>query len=1239
MEKIETDNVTIPKKHLQITIPIKENYNIDHFNFTFGDFKDENTVMFSLETFILNSQYTHLQKTPYPHRYAYVTFWEFGPNIFYTLSIFDRDREDYLDTSEDEDVMIDDIEGGNNNNNEWYKDLDITLKKLLKKQDRIIDADKRFVHSIIFYDLFCKNKLKDQQNIVEYNFTDKTQRSSYTNNLLEPNHINDIFNYNNTKMLFKQFDDNIYDYTEEQLKLHITSQYSFPIRLLFLKGFFSYKMPVNPCNIFQNESLKLMNDQALNYPYPSLRVPLLENDYNYDLHCLNFVKEEDNMVDVDQTDEERREREKKMSDSEKKMNEEKKKRENYILQSTYHRRIKDEFRKKKMKEKPPIGNIFISRKWSLLSQEDEILKDPILFLREVFKSRVEEIEKCQEMIDKIIYNKYGRKYELEKIISKKKEFYVDSSLKEFNLAQIKYECDETNIDYIEARDNFFKIIRFFDGLISGEIVLNNSVLDEEEKKLYDEIAELRSINIRIKNDETIKKYKSDIQNLRKEINRIYHNWCEDIKVKAIFSDSTKSVVNSWKISDTKSPIRKDYCVIDSDNMEEKEIGNIYRKWQISNICVYFGLKFTYINYMILEHICYTLFNYHIENPSHVFFNGSKGIGKSETIKTAYDTFLRDLIVRAGELYSAKALTTTHVPINNAIYFLDEATVIFSSSETSKKNNDVLNEKRNRAKTVLSSNKYVYTVFTRCEESGDRVQLTICNSIRIGHALTGNIAPKKGDPLTDRLLVDNMQVDYSDIINSLIHTKKLLDLDENFKKTNEMFNNSIKLKQTVLLNYLIYVSTCVFGRKTKPFTDQVTSLLIDDILKNFFSVFKTYDYGPRSWNKVSSHIIGCMFERIFAELFLIKDKSKYGFDPVKGVIVNKINNSVIDKEEVYNDIHIRSYTEVNDILNAINLTNCERINNIEKEVISCLCDKFLKLGSYHFVNRTDGTSLRNYFINQIKNNSKLSFKQIKVRSDGTIYDPNFIIINFGKNKKESLCEIKAMLGSDCIVTLSQIEFVLDGLGFMIHSQIKYKNLLHGNDDSCQFLPILGNNQHTTVQSVRSELCSQFHEKGKFCLAFSVHGLRELFNFKNVDMFDKYKEIMVDSLKSVIFFDKEIFIYDKNNKMETFKIKDEIIHRDIKEDEIMIDVKVKNMFYGNNNNKWSSYCGINRNDNKVKNIHLSKLLNGLSKKNFVFESDIDELSRKIHFERNNFSEEQIKKLQKERSLIDTNINYGF
>jgi hypothetical protein len=114
---------------------------------------------------------------------------------------------------------------------------------------------------------------------------------------------------------------------------------------------------------------------------------------------------------------------------------------------------------------------------------------------------------------------------------------------------------------------------------------------------------------------------------------------------------------------------------------------------------------------------------------------------------------------------------TYIQINDPIYFLDEAPVIFSSSETSKKNNDVLDENTTIfSEEIVSTNSSLDIEEKKLfEESLERMQFIITSTIDL--VPTFNISRTYRDPLLDRLFVDNIQDRYLGTTNSLIPKRR------------------------------------------------------------------------------------------------------------------------------------------------------------------------------------------------------------------------------------------------------------------------------------------------------------------------------------------------------------------------------------------------------------------------------------------------------------------------------------
>lgn len=1214
-EKQEFEDI---KTHLQITVPIEGNYRIDKYNFTFGNFKRQNTLLFALETFILSAQYFYQNPgLAFRDTNGYITFWNFGDKNFYTLS-------------------INDITGTENMS---FTGINNSLQKLIKKQRSLSGTDWRFDHSLLFYAAYCNDELRNPRLVLSENFTDNDivmhDDDGIDEGMTIPSvHIRDIFNYTNTELIIrKKFKITL----NENMENFIVNQYFFPIKLLFQKSFFHFKMPLNNCNIYLSKALEEMKQIARKYCEPDLFIPEPENDINYKLHSLRFNPEFDDLDDDDDDSDNNDE-----TQQEKRAKEEKRKARNLMMKTTFNERIQLEQKKKKIKKPEEWNNIFLDWQWSLLSEDEQMLKNTLLLLKRIITRTNNEIEQLQKQIDHKIATNYPENRILIKSINDLSEKMKQQSLTNYRLSQIHYEQNEIDEGELENykrqyKEVIDKIERFWD--IAYEQEEKNDMIDNDD--LLELIEKHVSIENTIKEDESINNLMLKIEQKKRENIMVYKNWCSDNRVREVMSKSMKSVVQNWN----DEIFQSNYQTISFEEIDgENDVGIIFRKKHIQNIDRLLGLRYTLINFQLIEHMIYSTFNYWISNVLHLFMVGAKGKGKSETCKVARDSFLPNLIIYQSFLPSPKFLTGKTNPINNSILWIDEVPDVFISKESDANNGK--NNARADMKTLLQSDRVNYTVFAFTDKkkggkgnaADNRTQLTMSNHVKNGFLITGNTAPPRNDPLPDRLLIENIFVDDKNIINLLVQTLNLLKLDKNFKREKDLFLNSLKLKQTVLLNFFMYSSAGMFGSKIPPYTDQVTCLLNDNILKKFCNVFKTYDYGPRSMKRLQTVTIGVMYERIFAELFLLEN-SRYRYNEEKGFIYDHIKYSDINereephvpgKEEVFHQIMIRSYTNINDLCSALSLTNCERLNKIEKEITQVLFDRLLMLTNYSFVKRINGKSLKRYFDEKANPNKTLGFRFVRDTNEGIIYDPNFIVLYFGKSKREAILEIQSNLSSH--VVPSQVEAVIDGFKkHPVNTSISYKKVIHKikvGDDSVYFHPpTVGNatNQTTTVQGIRGNFCSELYYKGKFSLQFNVHGLKDFLELKESVLFDKFKDILKNSFESMICFDKKLFIFD-SKKREVISMKDHIVDNSDRVCRIN-KIKVPNPYYRMDETNWNIYHGANNLNSN--DYHLNKLLKQINtNQNFEFSKDIDEISEKIHFERMKISEEEIRALKKER-----------
>ena len=103
---------------------------------------------------------------------------------------------------------------------------------------------------------------------------------------------------------------------------------------------------------------------------------------------------------------------------------------------------------------------------------------------------------------------------------------------------------------------------------------------------------------------------------------------------------------------------------------------------------------------------------------------------------------------------------------------------------------------------------------------------------------------------------------------------ILSADIYLKIKKREFENLQRLEQVVILTFLIYSSSGMFGNDM-PFTTHIIDLLCERVLKEFAKVFKTYKFGPRDIQRLRNCVLSSALQRAFAQLFLVEN-SRYKF---------------------------------------------------------------------------------------------------------------------------------------------------------------------------------------------------------------------------------------------------------------------------------------------------------------------------------------------------------------------------
>lgn len=612
---------------------------------------------------------------------------------------------------------------------------------------------------------------------------------------------------------------------------------------------------------------------------------------------------------------------------------------------------------------------------------------------------------------------------------------------------------------------------------------------------------------------------------------ILDGWSKSRAVRDVMPSSLRALVTKWDEW------------VDPDGLEYMEpvdldaphicnaIARVTTRAHILNLQLYWSLRDTYPIALFGEMQMYAVFMVWYPMTLHAVHTSVHGGGKSHALIQHRKMSLEVFIVVQIKLPSPKFFTASRIPTNYTMWIFQECPPAFYLHERRGASDG---ERKEQAflKTVLGDKDASYGWLDITEDpitgakrrSMKQVNKRICISI----AAASNYPIPHDMPLGDRVFKDEMTPSTGDT-GDWATAHAALFLSESFRDRVALHRCWVRREQAAILRFLFEAGAGKSG-SLKPMTSVVYQFLINNLFRSLRKRVPTAQTGVRALKNTFKIMEMKCVQRAVRELIAFETS------PFR---------EVMEWVDLYHAILVRSHVSRQDAVNALCLTNPDRVREHERMVITTVV-QFQFGFTRSTISMTD-------LDEHVKAQPALHFLY---SANGMTMDPNFVVYDTGMDAERYMQSLARRLGPS--VTDGQVDGVFARYAdVMIKSDEVYEqcallsdSVSFGMGDSSSGrdqerrrfthesyeTPSATMVRASAVQSLQEPLIRMLVRRDTLRLIVPVVAIAQLLDTVEKDPFDHFTDVLVDSFSSRMVADKLVLLFYPGRPLLTTTLRD-------------------------------------------------------------------------------------------------------